>query len=273
MHVVDPAQYPLSPKAAYTPHAHYLVDALKFESSVALANIVLVQPSIYGNDNSCMLDALKTIGPQRGRAVVGLDPATIDQETLKDWHKIGVRGVRLNLKSVRRDVVEAELQAELRQYANVIRPFDWVLELFIGLESMPILERLVPDLGVKICVAHFGAPNIPQAFDSTSQSPYSLPGFQSLVNLLKGGKTWVKLSAPYRFAKDEDQKDIDVFGRELLKVAGHRAVFATDWPHTRFEGVDIKPFTRKCLEWCGDDDDLVYRLFRSNAEELWDVAK
>lgn len=271
MHIVDPANYPLSPNASYTPHSHYLQDAMKFESSIALSNIVLVQPSIYGNDNSCMLDSLKQIGPKRGRAVVGFNPSTIDEKTLSAWHNMGVRGVRVNLKSVGREVVEFELASELQQYADIIRPFDWVLELFIGLESLPILERIAPNLNVKICVAHFGAPNIPNDFAVASKDPYNLPGFRSLVNLIQTGSTWVKISAPYRFSKDEEHKDIEILAKELLRIGSDRTVFATDWPHTRFDGVDIKPFVLKCLEWC-EDDAMVFKLFRGNAEVLWSCA-
>jgi predicted TIM-barrel fold metal-dependent hydrolase len=60
--------------------------------------------------------------------------------------------------------------------------------------------------------------------------------------------------------------------KELLKVrGGDGVVFASDWPHTRFEGMDIKPWVEQCLEWCGDDDVLAKKLFRDNAKVLWDV--
>jgi predicted TIM-barrel fold metal-dependent hydrolase len=69
MHVIDPENYPLHPDAVYTPTPYSLSDAIKFEQAVGIRNIVLVQPSIYGNDNSCMLDALRELGPYRGRGV------------------------------------------------------------------------------------------------------------------------------------------------------------------------------------------------------------
>ena len=82
----------------------------------------------------------------------------------------------------------------------------------------------------------------------------------------------MKLSAPYRISKQEGQGDLEPLARELLDVAGKRSVvFATDWPDTRFTGLDIRPFMERVLEWCGDDQVLVERLFRGNAEDLWDV--
>ncbi|RFU29530.1 hypothetical protein B7463_g6804, partial [Scytalidium lignicola] len=246
MHVVDPEQYPLSPTAAYVPHPHRLPEAIAFESSIGFRNVVLVQPSIYGNDNSCLLAALQELGAIRARGVVALDPKTTDEVTLRRWHKMGVRGVRVNLKSVGRKVVEEELKAELLQYASLIRPLGWVLELFIGMEYVLFLEMLIPQLKVKVCLAHFGAPTFPESFTSASESelisPYSLPGFQSLMRLLERGDVYVKLSAAYRFSTQKEFRDLEPLAQEMLRVAGRsRLVFATDWPHTRFTGLDIKP--------------------------------
>lgn len=84
--------------------------------------------------------------------------------------------------------------------------------------------------------------------------------------------TYVKLSAPYRISKDETLKDLEPLAKELLRVAGmSRAVFASDWPHTRYEGLDIKPYIKTLLEWCGHDEALIERVFKRNAENLWDV--
>lgn len=273
MHVTssDYEVYPLASNAAYKPSLHSLEHSLSFEKSIGVPNIVLVQPSIYGNDNSCLLDALKAIGPVHGRGVVGIDPDTTDQATLRGWHELGVRGVRLNLKSTNVKFTEASLQETLKGYARVIKPFDWVLELFIGMQDIPILERVAGDLGVRLCIAHFGAPALPPLDARTGPlDPYQLTGFQSLVNLLKRGDTWVKFSAAYRFDNDPEMRGIEAIARELLKKAGNRIVFASDWPHTRFEGHDVKPFVERCLQWTGEAN-LTDQVFTKNAKELWDV--
>src|SRR5438034_6839853 len=79
MHIVDPLRYPLSQDAQYTTKSHTLAQALSFESSIGIPNMVLVQPSIYGLDNSCLLDGLKELGSEHGRGVVSIDPDTIQQ--------------------------------------------------------------------------------------------------------------------------------------------------------------------------------------------------
>lgn len=273
MHVVDPTQYPLAKGAQYIPEPHILSDALTFESTLGIHKIVLVQPSIYGNDNSCMLDALRRIGPQNGRAVVAFDPKSITATTLDVWHRIGVRGVRINLQSVGQEMDPVELKGTLQQYADIIRPYGWVLQLYVPLNTASVLEAVVPNLGVKVCLDHFGCPTLsgPLGYQFTGDA-YSLPGFTSLVNLLSQGSTYLKMSAPYRLSPDAGHLDLEPMAKELLRVAPDRIVFATDWPHTRYEGLDIKPFVASVVEWCGDDNTLIERIFKHNAEDLWSVS-
>ena len=272
MHILDPVTYPLADDARYVPPTHLLGEALDFEAGFGISNVVLVQPSIYGNDNSCLLDALRALGPDHGRGVVAFDPATIDVRTLQEWHDIGVRGVRLNLQSIEKEVSEAEMDSMLHQYADIIRPFNWVLQLYVPLSTAPLLEKIVPELGVKVCLDHFGSPAMPKLPNGHLLDPYSLAGFSSLTRLLRHGRTYVKLSAAYRLCEDNGQ--IAPVARELLHICGGRkVVFATDWPHTRFQGLDIQPFVEKILELCGNNVELVKYVFRDNAQDLWGVRR
>lgn len=269
MHVFDPTLQPYGANTPYQPIPSTLPDALSFEASLGLRNIVLVQPSTYGYDNTCVLDALKKIKSQNTRrGVVGFDPETISAATLREWHALGVRGVRVNLKSTETEMDPTQFERILRSYADHIRPFGWVLQLYVPMETIPSLESFLPDLGVKVCFDHFGSPKLPLP----GNNPYELPGFQSLVSLLNRGNTYVKISAAYRVSADPNMRDLEPLAKELIKVAGRKSlVFATDWPHTRFNNLDIAPFIEACMKWCGGDQELVDRLFRRNAEELWDV--
>ncbi|KAA8651460.1 hypothetical protein EYZ11_011094 [Aspergillus tanneri] len=272
MHVVEPQRYPVSAAAIYQPSPHTLDEAIAFESSLGIENFVLVQPSIYGTDNSCLLEALRQVGSSHGRGVVVIDPATIEADTLTEWHSLGVRGVRVNLKSVGKVLSEQELTETLMQHAEVVRPLDWIIQVYISLDMVPMLERIAPQLGVKVCIDHFGAPNLLSLTQTGEKSfdPYSLRGFSSLISLLRGGDTYVKISAPYRFTNDKEMRDLETIIREFLREAPDRVLYATDWPHTRFSAVDIEPFTELCLRLCGDVPGLAERVFRQNAEDLMD---
>lgn len=270
MHITDPKNYPLDVNATYIPPSHLLEEALDQEKMLGIDNIVLVQPSIYGNDNSCLLGALRKLGPTRSRAVVAFDPSTIEVQTLKLWHEQGVRGVRVNFQSVGRQVGEKELEALLWSYADLLRPLGWVLQLYMPLSTMTVLERIVPGLGVRVCMDHFGNPseNMSKAQEN---DPHLIPGFTSLIRLLEQGNTYVKISAPYRLCNEPTV--LRKMFRTLSSCAqGHRVVFGTDWPHTRYSGLDITPFLDLILRWCGNDQVLVNNLFRDNAMRLWDVV-
>ncbi|KAG2162421.1 hypothetical protein VTO58DRAFT_106090 [Aureobasidium pullulans] len=270
MHVTDP-EYPLASDAAYVPSLHNLTDVRNFEQTIGIQNTVFIQPSIYGDDNSCLLDALRAAGTSHGRGVVAINPDMLNITELQEWHKLGVRGVRLNLKSNDATYTANSLSNMLQKYADAIRGFKWVLELYIGMEAMPVLEKIVPNLGVRVSIAHFGAPTLPDPKNTTYPlDPYKITGFPSLVNLTLAGATWVKFSAPYRFDNDTQFRGVESIARELLKVAGDRCIFASDWPHTRYEGLDIKPFVEAVLDWT-DEADLTKEVFSLNAKELWDV--
>ncbi|CZR69259.1 related to metal-dependent hydrolase of the TIM-barrel fold [Phialocephala subalpina] len=223
MHVFDPIQYPLSAETQYVPKQHLLSDALKFESSVGIHNIVLVQPSSYGYDNTCILDALYRIGPKTARAVVAFNPNTISLSTLQEWHTIGVRGVRVNLQSVGKTMELNELASLLHQYADIVRPLGWVLQLYVPIATISTLEKTIPELRVKVCFDHFGQPELSGLEEKspsfTTRDPYLIPGFSSLINLLVQGNTYVKMSAPYRINMDREQ-DLDPVAMELLRISG-----------------------------------------------------
>ncbi|KAK0356690.1 hypothetical protein LTR59_013431 [Friedmanniomyces endolithicus] len=247
MHVVDPRAFPLSKDAQYQPSPHTLDDAHAFLNQLGIQKMVIVQPSIYSNDNACTLDGLRRLGSKNGRAVVQFDPETTSREQLREWHDLGVRGVRLNFKSVGGKVEQAALTASMRRYADAVRELGWVLELYIALEDVPLLEKaMAEELGLKVCVDHFGHPS-PESMEKAKKAQ-DLPGFDSLVRLLERGQTWVKVSASYRLSRDPTHPIVESLCREILKTRPDRCVFATDWPHTRFDGLDVVPYLDAVLD-------------------------
>ncbi|KAK3116992.1 hypothetical protein LTR53_002074 [Teratosphaeriaceae sp. CCFEE 6253] len=269
MHVIDPVRYPLSPDAAYVPQRHDLSDAVSFESTVGIENIVMVQPSIYDTDNSALLDALRGLGAGRGRGVVAFD-LPINGSLLQHWHELGVCGVRLNVQSLGATVDATAFSALLQRYAAVIKPFGWVLQAYIPMSLLVPLESTIRGLGVQFCVDHFGQPAQPTNSTGLRPEPYAIQGFSSLISLLQSGNTWVKFSAPYRVNLTAEW--LDAVAKEVLRVRRDRVVFATDWPHTRFEGLEIRPFIDRCLDWA-EEADCIEEVFSTNARSLWRVDR
>lgn len=268
MHVIDPKRYPLAPGAVYVPSTNSIWDAVSFENTVGMKNIVAVQPSIYGNDNSAMLDSMKALGPERSRGVVVFDESTIETSTLKEWHALGVRGVRLNLASTSQSPDNGAFKNTIERYAELVKPFGWMVQIYMSMDLLPELESTIKALGVQVCFDHFAQPTIPSHTAGARFDPYTINGFSSLIRLLQYGNVFVKFSAPYRVGLESHQ--LEALAKEILRVKNDRVVFATDWPHTRFEGLDIKPFEERCLEWA-EDAGCVDKVFSTNAKTLWKI--
>ena len=271
MHVLS-LSYPRLPEIPYEAHEATLEEARAALSRVKIPNMVLVQPSIYGNDNSCLLDALKQIGPKRGRGVVQFDPETTSDEQLQEWHNLGVRGVRLNLKSLGYQPEFNLLERLLVLYADRIRDLKWVLDLHVDMEVLREICGLIPKLDVKICIDHLGYPGLGMYHPENKCHEWYL----QLLDLLQLTPTYLKLSAPYRLLRPgqpKGRRNLEDLVKALCIDSGigqRRLVFATDWPHTRFEGYNVLPFAKQCVTWLGNAD-VVQRVFRDNARELWDV--
>ena len=269
MHVTDPKRFPISASAAYTPHSATLSEALKNASNLKIPNLVFVQPSTYGTDNACLLDALARVGPEHGRGIVVFDPTKTELSTLRKWHALGVRGVRVNLNSPGSKKYEpAALLEQLAKYVNAVRPLrTWTLQLYIDMATIPQLESVVAELdGVKLVLDHLGAPR-------ELKRPLSdMRGWDGLEKLMRRPDVFVKISAPYRISEDPHYRDLERLTKEFFSIrGGDGVVFASDWPHTRFEGVDVRPWVDRCLEWCGENESMGEKLFKDNAKQLWDI--
>ncbi|KAL2075378.1 hypothetical protein VTL71DRAFT_321 [Oculimacula yallundae] len=267
IHVIEPKKYPFPANIPRIPHEGTMSGALSNASHLSLPNMVFVQVSTYRNDNTWIEDALKEVGPSRGRGVVAFDPDTIEEKTLRQWHDLGVRGVRINLRSVGKTLPKDEIQAVLRKYAEKLRPLkSWSIGLYADMAMLDHVQPLVEELGVKIVLEHFGSPaNLPL-------DPENAPGWKALEKMMESPSVYAKISAPYIFSKDSTYGNLEVLVKSLMGMRnGDGVVFASDWPHTQSKGYDAKPFLEKCLEWCDGNEELQRKLFRDNAKVLWDA--
>src|ERR1700726_3595610 len=94
-HVFGPAdRFPYTGDRSYTPPDAPLETYLGMLDSIGFARGVLVQGSAHGRDNSAMLDAL-TRRPDRLRGVAVAE-ADVSPADLREWNRLGVRGLRFN---------------------------------------------------------------------------------------------------------------------------------------------------------------------------------
>ena len=63
--------------------------------------------------------------------------------------------------------------------------------------------------------------------------PVDHPGFQALLRLLDGGRTWLKLAAAYEVSKAGPPlyADVGALAKAALRAAPERMIWASNWPH------------------------------------------
>jgi 2-pyrone-4,6-dicarboxylate lactonase len=223
VHVFEPG-YPLSPGRGYNPPYSTLEDLKHLHATLGIARVVFTQPSVYGTDNSAILDAMAALNaetPNRARSVVALDMNVTDAE-LAALDESGVRGVRLNTDNKGGMPVQMD---EIPELAARISAFGWHLEfLFPGkdiVELMPVFTALE----VPMSIAHF-------AYQPASAGVRAA-GFQALIELVRRGNTWIKISGANRVSATDlpPYNDVKPMAQALIEAAPQRIMWGTDWPH------------------------------------------
>lgn len=184
--------------------------------TIGCERAVLVQPSVYGTDNSAIAAAIKS-GAFALRGVAVVSENVTDQE-LEDLHAAGFRGIRINVASGTRGL---KLEHAPR-LAERIKPFGWHLQFYMNFR--PEHRAELGRLPVNVVIDHFG--RIP------TSGGLDAPAFQALLRLLRREHCWAKLMGPY-FVSDANPRypDLSPFAQAMVKAAPDRIVWGTDWPH------------------------------------------
>jgi predicted TIM-barrel fold metal-dependent hydrolase len=227
VHVVGAqSQYPMIAERQYTAPIASIDDLRAHMDRLGLQRAVIIQPSFYGSDNRCLIDSLKQLNGA-GRGVAVLDRAIADTQ-LQALSLAGVRGIRINVESSHgRDA--QSLKSELRFWSNRLAPHGWHIQLFAAQGLIQQSASTIKSLEVDLVLDHFSLINADAADNDL--------GLVSTVDLLKSGKVWLKLSAPYRLpsvGSAQPESFIRLASR-LLDANVNRIVWGSDWPHTQRE--------------------------------------
>jgi 2-pyrone-4,6-dicarboxylate lactonase len=264
-HICGPFErYAYAPERIYTPPDATLADYRRMLEALGVVRAVLVQPSVYGTDNTAMLDAIAEGGAWlRGVAVVDPD---IDAASLKKLDDAGVRGVRVNIVDRRARRNEIVLD-ELLPLARKIADFGWHLEMLLQADAVPGLAETCAQLPVDVVLGHLG-------YVHTDKGGAANAGFQALLRLLGAGRTWVKLTGPYRISAEElPYADLIPMAHALVKAAPERLIWGTDWPHVMMK--KIMPNDADICDLLADwvpDEAIRHRILVDNPAALYGFA-
>jgi len=259
MHIYEPG-YALRDGAPHASQPGTLNHYLEVKKKLGLTRTVIVQPSGYGTDNTCTLEAMAKLGETaRGVAIVDTEAPDAEIERLT---KRGIRGIRYHMRG------GAVLGWDtLARMAARVAPFGWHVQLQceskeIG-EHGAILRKLPCDLVIDHMVRFEAA------------TPETDKDWRAVMEFLAGGRCWIKLSGPYYGSKSgpplyEDKARI---AKALIKAAPERMVWATNWPHPSYK--KNFPDEGKLLDLVADwtqDEALRKKILVTNPAKLYGFA-
>ena len=255
-----PERYPLAPTATFTPPPATVEAYRKVQQRLGLQRVVVVQPSGYGFDNRCTLDAVKQLG-DAARAVVVAKPTVTDDE-LQRLTDAGARAIRFFMFPG--GVLAWE---DLEQMAGRVHEFGWHVQLQLDGRQLPDRIALLRRLPGNLQIDHTG-----KFIEPVSTGD---PAFRTLMNLVDSGRCWVKLAAPYETSKIGGPlyQDVGELAKALVQAFPERILWASNWPHPSAQEnpPDDAELLDLLLDWAGDDATRK-RILVNNPAELYDFA-
>jgi predicted TIM-barrel fold metal-dependent hydrolase len=217
----DPETFPFFSGRLYTPEMASPEQMSALHKALNIERVVIVTPSVYGTDNSATLFGMKARGATaRGVAVIDDETPEGDLDAMND---AGIRGIRLNLATG--GVNDPSVGRQRFQSAvERIKSRNWHVQLFTSLGMIAAVKDLVAAAPVPVVFDHFGGARAALGLEQ--------PGFSDLLELVKSGKAYVKISGAYRASKlAPGYSDAAPLARALIAANPDRIVWGTDWPH------------------------------------------
>lgn len=217
----DPQRFPMVAARVYTPEPASVDEMRALHRALRTTRVVVVQPSIYGTDNSCTLDAIRQLDAN-ARGVAVIDEATTET-ALDGMARAGIRGIRLNLATAGvTDPVVA--RQRLRAAGERIKRRSWHVQINTQLSVIEAIKDEILAAPVPIVIDHFGGAQAARGVDQ--------PGFAALVAVVQSGHAYVKVSAAYRTSmQTPDYPDVAPLAKALIAANPQRVLWGTDWPH------------------------------------------
>lgn len=261
-HVFGPtAQYPIRPNAAYSMPLATLAVALEMHKVLGFRRGMIVQSTVYGADNSCLLDALKIAGPNyRGTAII--DDSIADSD-LDRMHLAGVRAARFNFHR-RLNLMPSDSSFE--KAVQRIKERGWHVKINTTPSALVALMPLLKRLQVSFVVDHMGGRDLPPSPTISVLSP--------LFELLELDNCWIMLSnGDRRSVKGKPWDDSVALARELISRAPDQMIWGSDWPHPMIpvseELKDDAELLDLGMRYADGDEHILRKIFVDNPGKLF----
>ncbi len=217
----DPEKFPFFPGRVYTPEMALPEEMAALHRALRMQRVVIVTPSVYGTHNSATLYGMKARGAD-ARGVAVIDDKTPESE-LDAMAQAGVRGIRLNL-ATGGAADPASGRSRFERAVGRVKRRNWHVQLYTNLATISAISDLVAVSPVPVVFDHFGG--------ARAELGPRQPGFAELLNLVRSGRAYVKISGAYRSSSlAPDYADVVPLAQALIAANPERIVWGTDWPH------------------------------------------
>jgi predicted TIM-barrel fold metal-dependent hydrolase len=198
-------------------------EMLAVHRALRMQRVVIVTPSVYGPDNSATLWGMQARGKD-ARGVAVIDRHTTESE-LATMGMLGVCGIRLNLATGGTSDPSVGRQ-RLQEALERMKPRNWHVQLNTSLVMIRSMKDIIAASPVPVVFDHFGG----------ADPAYGVkqPGFPDMVDLVRSGKAYVKISVSA--GPRTDYTGFIPMAKELIAANPDRIVWGTNWPHPNSAG-------------------------------------
>jgi predicted TIM-barrel fold metal-dependent hydrolase len=254
-------RYPLSPGRSYSPPVADVPAYQAMARTVGIGRMVIVQPSTFGTDNNCTLDAVELLGHEKSRAVVVIDDS-FDHDALEQMDAKGARGVRFNAVSGNGTPLD-----QLENLAARVAELGWHIQFYTHGEQIAELAPLIRKLPVTVVLDHMAGVKSDRGTDS--------PEFRAAAGLMQSGQAYVKISGYRSSVQGFPYDDVAPLARGFIEANPDRCVWGSDWPHPSLFGETHMPDDGQLFDMLGawaPSDQLRRKILVDNPARLYGFA-
>lgn len=257
-HIFGPSiQYPMLAKTHFIPHLNPIEDYVKMLNIIGCERAVLVQPSVYGTDNTLIEDALR-MNQFPLKAIAVVSTAISDHELLR-LDTLGFRGIRVNIASATSGLT----LGDAKLLAPRLKELNWHMQFFVNIRKQPSIVDELLQLPINIVIDHYGCVDASLGENSA--------GYKALMRLCSYEHVWAKLSANYFSSIDFPlHRDVAQIAKKMMQIMPDRLVWGSDWPHISAKNMLANDghLVNLLLDWTSSAD-LLQQILVDNPTYLY----
>lgn len=238
----------------------------ELQSRIGAGRAVVVQPLLYGGDNQYLIAMLKTVGPDHARGIAIASPDITDPD-LDSLRSAGIAGLRFFAGSALKPSSETQAAlASIRALAPRLRERGMHLQINTNGSFLASDAHVFEGLDCPLVFDHLG--------HVLPEPGGRFTGLEALLQLVRGGNAWVKVSGLYLDSREPATgcDDMREAVQALVFACPERVIWGTNWPHPTVHAGTPVPDDALLLEqvrqWVPDEG-MQRRLLHDNAADLY----